>query len=287
MTWSKALSFTHDGVGANYFDNVIEPYFTWMGGQPGIETWITNGGTSSSLAGIKYTSNRFGQTYDHGTVYLYNYNGNGTHSAYYWEEADRASNTLNVSGRRKRYDTYFQPPQYISEYEVWASDEHKSWFLFHKQANQTLVQIYGAFLDPDDLTQGAEAPAGYGYRETDVLTDQFACMGIQDETNSTTLSTLVPGSYVDQKSSSVLIRNYYAIFGTTYSINVTNYWPYQAKKDYGMIYIGLHNDMHCSGGESNNASVTQLDGDPNFYISTGGGAGLFLDCGTTSPAFFS
>ena len=128
---------------------------------------------------------------------------------------------------------------------------------------------------------------GIGYRETQLISDGLHCLGNVNSTANRFTNTLFPQSSWDQKSPVVLIRNFYALYASVYDLDSNSNWPYTANIDYGMTYMGTHNDMHCGAAISTQAAVAQLDGDPNYYISTSTGSGFYLDCGTTAPDFFS
>lgn len=288
MTWSKALSLSHDGsTGSGWWENVAKPYFAWMGTQPGITTTYTNAYTTTGYAGIKYSSTRFGNTYNHGYIYYYATSTNGTFSVFNWLPADQATNSLNQNGQKKREDTYFSRALAIADYEVWQSDEHKSWFLFERTVGNKFSYVRGAFMDPDDLTQGAEIGGKQGWRETAVISDSFNCLGnVDPQVNAFTNSGWLQSIW-DRKSSEVLIKNWYALFASTYDFDTASKWMYNNLFDIGYTYMGQHNDMHCSGSAGSLGSVVQLESDPNYYINVGGtGSGLFLDCGTSAPNFF-
>ena len=209
MTWSKALTFSHNAVtGNDYWTNVVTPYFNWMGTQPGITTVL---GDYSGIApvGIRYQSTRFGNTYDHGYIYQYVPSSNGQMNVFDWPIANRPTNDISAVGVRKRYDTFYQMPTYASEYEVWQSDEHKSWILFEKRFGSPSVFIRGAFMDPDDLTQGAEIAGSTGWRETAVLADSFYIIGNVEDSANTYVNTGFMQSVWDRKSSTILIKNFY------------------------------------------------------------------------------
>ena len=286
MTWSKALTLSHNAsVGSDFWSNVITPYFNWMGTQPGITT-VVNGYNASSYAGIRYTSTRFGNTYDHGYIYRYITSGNGTMLTYDWPIENRPSNDISVTGDAKRNDTYFQMPTFASDYEVWQSDEHKSWILFEKRQGNPSVYIRGAFMDPDHLTQGAELAGKPGWRETAVIGDSFSLLGNVDNTGNTFTNMGFMQSVWDRKSSTILIKNFYSLFGSTYSFSVSSTWMYSAIVDIGYAYMATPSDIHTSGSTTGLCTVMQLENDSNFYINTGSGGGMFLNCGTDAPDFF-
>lgn len=286
MTWSKALTFSHNAsVGSDYWTNVVIPYFTWMNTQPGITT-VVNPYQSGGVAGIRYVSTRFGNTYDHGYIYQYTPTGSGNMRVHDWPIANRPSNNIGTLGDRKRDDTYFQMPTYASDYEVWQSDEHKSWIVFEQRQGSSAVYIRGAFMDPSHLTQGAELAGRAGWRETAVIADSFYILGNVDDTSNTFVNMGFMQSIWDRKSPTILIKNFYSLFQSTYSINITNTWAYTAIEDIGYAYMATPNDIHTSGSTSGVCSVMQLDSDPNYYINTGAGGGMFLDCGTSVPNFF-